>query len=71
MGWSEQYWEDVKAELAHPTAEPQPANDVEALDRTASRTPEEARDEQKASDLSPHDSSPLRLPMARPHDPSP
>ena len=33
MGWSEQYWEDVKAELVQPAteAEPGPAGEDEAL----------------------------------------
>lgn len=31
MGWSEQYWEDVKGELWHPAAEPESANGEEAV----------------------------------------
>lgn len=32
MGWSEQYWEDVKSELAQLAADQNPAGEDEALD---------------------------------------
>jgi hypothetical protein len=30
MGWSEQYWEDVKSELEHSATEPEPAGEDQA-----------------------------------------
>ena len=39
MGWSEQYWEDVKSELEHPATESEPTGEDETLGRPATGQP--------------------------------
>ena len=45
MGWSEQYWEDVKAELVQPLAEPEPQREPEpAAEDETPRAPDWSTD---------------------------
>jgi hypothetical protein len=39
MGWSEQYWEDVKSELQQAAAEPEPIGEGETLDQPLASPP--------------------------------
>jgi hypothetical protein len=39
MGWSEQYWEDVKSELQQSAAEPEPIGEEENLDQPLASAP--------------------------------
>jgi hypothetical protein len=39
MGWSEQYWEDAKAELEQPATESEPTSEDDTLGRPAAGQP--------------------------------
>jgi hypothetical protein len=39
MGWSEQYWEDVKSELQQSAAEPEQIGEEETLDHPLASAP--------------------------------